>query len=60
MKGHISSQLHVETLTTMCKSVQIIARTHENVHTIIHNSNDMDIKCNGMNSNGTDMFVFFM
>ena len=60
MKGHTSNQLHIETLSTMCKSLQIIASNHENVHTITHKSNDIDIKCNGIDSNGMDMFVFFV
>ena len=32
---------------------------HENVHTITQNSNSMDIKRNGMDSNCTDIFYVF-
>ena len=59
MKGHTSNQLHVQTLTTICKSVQIIARNHKNVHTITRNSNGMDIKCKGIDSNSMDIFCVF-
>ena len=43
VKGHTSDQLHIKT-QKMCKNVQIIAGYHENLHTITHNSNGMDMK----------------
>ena len=41
---YTSTQLHIKTPTKVCKSVQITAGNHENVHTIKHNSNGMNIK----------------
>ena len=59
MKGHTSNQLHIKTLTTMCKSVQIIASNHKNVHKITRNSNGMDTKCKGIDSKSMDIFCVF-
>ena len=56
MKGHTSNQLHIKTPKTICKSMQIIASNHGNFHTVAQNSNGMDVKSNGMDSNGTDFF----
>ena len=59
VKGHTSNQLYIETLTTMCKGMPISASSHENVHTITRNSNGIDIKCNGVDSNGMNTFCVF-
>ena len=58
MKGHTSNQLHTETPTTKCMSMQIIAGNHENVHTATQYCKGMDIKRRGIDSNGMDIFVF--
>ena len=54
MKGHTNNQKHIK----LCKSVQIIAGCHENVYTVTHNRNGMDIKRNGIDGNGTDILCF--
>ena len=59
MKRHASNQFKTNDPTTVYKILQKTAIYLGNVHTITQKSNGMDVKSNGMDSNGMDNFLIY-
>ena len=61
MKGYTSYQFKTNDLTTVYKIMQKkkTAIYLGNVHTVTQKSNGMDVKSNGMDSNGMENFLIY-